>query len=169
MTAVTTDEIYTLAKKVYAGLCKGKMKIATAESCTGGMIGEALTAVPGMSECYGFGIISYANEAKISLLGVSADTLGKYGAVSPQTACEMADGALRLSGSDIAVSVTGIAGPGGGTPEKPVGLVYIGFAAKGQQTMAIRNVFDGDRNSVRSQTAAKALETVINYLACDNI
>ena len=164
-----TDEIYALAAKVYTELCKRKMKIATAESCTGGMIGEALTAVPGMSKCYGFGIISYANEAKISLLGVSADTLGKYGAVSPQTACEMADGALRLSGSDIAVSVTGIAGPGGGTSEKPVGLVYIGFAAKGQRTMAIRNIFDGDRNSVRIQTAAKALKTVINYLACDNI
>jgi len=146
-----------LANELFELLKKHSMTIATAESCTGGMIGETLTAIPGVSECYGFGVITYANEAKQKLLGVSAKTLENFGAVSSQTACEMAEGALHLSDADIAVAVTGIAGPGGGSAEKPVGLVYIGIALKGKGSIAYRNVFAGDRDSVRRSTVKTAI------------
>lgn len=146
-----------LANELFELLKKHSMTIATAESCTGGMIGETLTAIPGVSECYGFGVITYANEAKQKLLGVSAKTLENFGAVSSQTACEMAEGVLKLSGADIAVAVTGIAGPGGGSAEKPVGLVYIGIALKGKGSIAYRNVFAGDRDSVRRSTVKTAI------------
>ncbi len=117
-------------------LAEKGMTVAFAESCTGGLISERLTAIPGASEVFGFGFATYANEAKVKLLGVSPETLEKYGAVSEQTACEMARGALEVSGADIAISVTGIAGPDGGTAEKPVGLVYMGVAAKGKDVFA---------------------------------
>lgn len=108
-------------------LIRKKVTIATAESCTGGLVSERITEVPGASEIFGCGICSYANEIKHRVLGVSKETLAKYGAVSEQTAREMAAGVRKLAGADIGVSTTGIAGPGGGTPEKPVGLVYIGI------------------------------------------
>lgn len=103
------------------------LSISSAESCTGGMFAAALTDVPGISAVFDRGLVTYSNRAKTEELGVSPDTLSKYGAVSRETALEMAEGVRRVSGSDIGISVTGIAGPGGGTPEKPVGLVYIGF------------------------------------------
>lgn len=103
------------------------LSISSAESCTGGMFAAALTDVPGISAVFDRGLVTYSNRAKTEELGVSHDTLSKYGAVSRETALEMAEGVRRVSGSDIGISVTGIAGPGGGTPEKPVGLVYIGF------------------------------------------
>jgi nicotinamide-nucleotide amidase len=106
-----------------------KLTLSTAESCTGGLVSSAITNVSGSSEVFGFGVCTYANEAKMKLLGVKSETLEKYGAVSEQTAMEMAKGVKELSGSDISVSLTGIAGPGGGTEEKPVGLVYLGVAA----------------------------------------
>ena len=152
---------YQLAEKLYNKLKSKKLIVATAESCTGGLIGGALTAVPGMSECYGYGVVTYANEAKENLLGVRHSTLDAYGAVSPETACEMAQGILKLSGADIGVSVTGIAGPGGGSKEKPVGLVYIGIAVKGAEPVAYRNIFDGDREQVRHSTVRRALELVL--------
>ena len=155
---------YNIACKVYEELKKKGKTLATAESCTGGLIGATITAVPGVSECYGFGVVTYANEAKEKLLDVNHATLETFGAVSPETAKEMADGALKLSGSDIAVAVTGIAGPGGGTEEKPVGLVYIGVAVKGKETKAIKNIFDGTRDEVRAATVCKALELVLEEL-----
>lgn len=154
----------TLAFAVCRLLRERNMSIATAESCTGGMVGEALTSVSGSSECYGFGVVTYANEAKERLLGVRRDTLEVYGAVSEQTACEMALGALRLSGADIALSVTGIAGPDGGSAEKPVGLVYIGFAAKDGVCTSYKNVFGGDRSMVRSRAVNTALNIARLYL-----
>lgn len=159
-----TDSKYQLAKELYDILKEKNMTVATAESCTGGMIGAALTATPGMSECYGYGVVSYANEAKEQLLGVKRETLRKYGAVSEQTACEMAKGILELSKADVGISVTGIAGPGGGTKEKPVGLVYIGFTDKNGTCIAYRNIFDGDRDSVREQTVNKALKIIIDNI-----
>lgn len=149
--------MHLAAQKLYEALRDNNLKVATAESCTGGMIGAALTSVSGVSSCYGFGVVTYANEAKEKLLGVSHDTLESVGAVSPETAREMAQGALKMSGADIAISVTGIAGPDGGTKEKPVGLVYIGIARKGGECRAYKNNFSGSREDVRTQTVIKAL------------
>ena len=157
------------AEVLYEVLKSKNMTIATAESCTGGMIGAALTAVSGVSECYGFGVVTYANEAKEKLLGVSHTTLETVGAVSYETACEMAQGALKLSGADIAISVTGIAGPGGGTEEKPVGLVYIGIAQKNGEVKAYKNNFLGGRDAVRTQTVVKALELAIKTAKGESI
>lgn len=158
------NEKYILAKKLYEILKSKKMTVATAESCTGGMIGAALTSVAGMSECYEYGVVTYANEAKEKMLGVKHETLEQYGAVSEQTACEMALGTLKLSSSDVSVAVTGIAGPGGGSEEKPVGLVYIGYANKKGKCIAYKNIFSGDRESVREKTVIKALEILIENI-----
>jgi len=131
--------------------------IATAESCTGGLISAELTSVSGSSGCFGYGVATYSNEAKIKLLNVSETTLAKYGAVSPETAEEMACGLLSLSNADIALSITGIAGPCGGSPEKPVGLVYCGIAdIKGVDV--VQFMFSGSREEVRKKTVLNALE-----------
>lgn len=126
------DYIYScddeeLVQVVCRKLMEKELTISSAESCTGGMFAAALTEVPGISKSFQRGLVTYSNEAKMDELSVSSDTLEKYGAVSEETAIEMAEGLKRVSGSDICISVTGIAGPGGGTREKPVGLVYIGF------------------------------------------
>lgn len=135
-------------------------KLTTAESCTGGLIGAALTNQSGISAIYEGGFITYSNALKQRLLGVSAATLEAYGAVSPQTAEEMAAGALIQAQADVAVSVTGVAGPTGGTAEKPVGLVYIGIATK-HGSKSVRCMFDGNRDEIRSQTVTRALELVL--------
>lgn len=140
-------------------LKKNGKTLATAESCTGGMIGEQLTSVPGASEVYGFGFITYANEAKERILGVKHETLAAHGAVSEETAKEMAEGARRVSGADISVAVTGIAGPGGGTEEKPVGLVYIGISTN-DGTRAVRLNLSGNRQRIRIRTCLNALNLV---------
>ena len=129
---------------------------ATAESCTGGLIGGALTAVPGSSEWYMGGVISYANSVKTGLLGVSEADLAAYGAVSEAVVRSMALGACRVTGADIACAVSGVAGPGGGTPEKPVGTVWIGWCLHGE-TRAEKFLFDGDREAVRAQTVEEAV------------
>lgn len=132
------------------------MTCATAESCTGGGIGSAITAVPGSSEVYWGGVISYDNSVKHGVLGVAEETLATVGAVSGETAAQMAAGVRRLLKTDIAVSVTGIAGPGGGTPEKPVGLVWFGLATPdGVRTE--KALFTGDREEVRAKTVLHAL------------
>lgn len=148
-----------MKESVIRTLIDKKITIATAESCTGGMLGKEITSVSGASEIYGFGFITYANEAKMQLLGVKKETLEKYGAVSKETAMEMAIGARKNAQSDIAVSTTGIAGPGGGTKEKPVGLVYISLAYEGG-TQVKRLNLSGDRDSVRKQTC----ENVFNFI-----
>ncbi len=129
---------------------------ATAESCTGGGVGAAITAVPGSSEVFLGGVISYANAVKADVLGVKPETLATVGAVSSETAAQMADGARRLLKADLAVSVTGVAGPGGGTPEKPVGLVWFGLSAP-QGTRTERALFVGDRAAVREFAVTHAL------------
>ncbi len=144
---------------------------ATAESCTGGLISAELTSVSGSSDVFGFGVCTYANEAKMKLLGVKAETLDTVGAVSEETAVQMAEGVRKLSGADIAVSVTGIAGPTGGTAEKPVGTVYIGCSMEGR-TLAVRYLFTGkvfpeakdSREAVRYETALTALDTIIKEI-----
>lgn len=129
---------------------------ATAESCTGGGIGSAITAVPGSSEVFLGGIISYANSVKERVLGVRPETLASVGAVSSETAAQMADGARRVTGADIAVSVTGIAGPGGGSAEKPVGLVWFGLSSA-DGTRTEKAIFPGDRDAVRKAAVTHAL------------
>ena len=113
-------------------LIEKNISISCAESCTGGLFAGALTDIPGISAVFERGIVTYSNRAKMEELGVSSDTLERYGAVSPQTACEMAEGLKEKTGSDLCISVTGIAGPDGGTEEKPVGLVYIGISYEGR-------------------------------------
>ena len=132
-------------------------KIATAESCTGGLIAGTLTAIAGSSDVYDRGWVTYSNEAKREQLGVPSMVLEARGAVSGEVAEAMAKGALHRSQADVAVSVTGIAGPGGGSAEKPVGLVYIGLARKDGWSQVERCQFDGDRDSIRRQTVTRAL------------
>ena len=139
------------------------LTVATAESCSGGLVAAALTDVPGASDVFGWGLVTYSNRAKAELLGVSPDTLEEKGAVSAETAAEMVRGLLKLSGADVALATTGIAGPGGGSAEKPVGLVYIGCGGKGGVTVE-RRVFAGDRSAVRRQAVKRALDMLAQYL-----
>ena len=145
------------AAALLAALQARGLTLATAESCTGGLIAAALTAIPGSSAVVTRGFVTYSNEAKRDMLGVSWGVLEGYGAVSESVARRMAEGALRQSGADLAVSCTGIAGPGGATPGKPVGLVFIGAARKGGATQVLRRVFPGDRAAVRAATVEQAL------------
>lgn len=142
---------------------KGWM-MTTAESCTGGLIAAAITAVPGSSAVFDRGFVTYSNESKIEMLGVGEDTLKDHGAVSEQTAKEMAAGALRKSRAHVVVAVTGIAGPDGGSADKPVGLVYIGYGLRGGDVKAAKHNFTGPRESVREQTAAAALNYALSLL-----
>lgn len=141
-------------------LLEKKLKIATAESCTGGLISKTITEVSGASAVFDCGVCSYANSIKEKLLGVKKETLDTYGAVSEQTAYEMAKGILNLAGADIGVSVTGIAGPTGGTIDKPVGLVYIGIATKNDVIVHKCNFQNGEnigREHIRTLSCIKAL------------
>jgi nicotinamide-nucleotide amidase len=144
--------------KLYEG--RG-LKIVTAESCTGGMIAAALTDIAGASAVFERGFVTYSNDSKIDLLGVLPDYIASYGAVSGEVAEAMADGALTYSLADIAVSVTGIAGPDGGTEKKPVGLVYIGIATKDGARFHYQNIFKGDRDDIRHQATAEALRLLL--------
>ena len=139
------------------------LKLAVAESCTGGLVSHRITNVPGSSDYFLGGITAYAYEAKVKLLGVSWDTLTRYGAVSRETVLEMARGARSKLEADIGVSVSGIAGPGGGLPEKPVGLTWIGLSA-GDSEEARSFVFPGDRLAVKEQAAEQALQMINEYL-----
>jgi nicotinamide-nucleotide amidase len=144
-------------------LRKRELKLALAESCTGGLIADRITNVPGSSEYFLGGIVAYANEAKVALLGLSWDTLNTKGAVSQETVLEMARGTRRILNTDIAVSVTGIAGPGGGTPEKPVGTVWIGLVAKeGEWTRLFQ--FSGNREQNKISSANAALQMLLDFL-----
>ena len=139
------------------------LTLATAESCTGGLVGHLLTNVPGSSDYYLGGMITYSNQAKAGLLGVRQETLEQHGAVSRETVLEMARGVRLAFDAHIGVSISGIAGPTGGTPEKPVGLVWIGLSVTGFDT-AWRHQFSGERLSVKEQSAQAALQHVIDYL-----
>lgn len=149
----------TIEKVVGDLLIKNNLKISTAESCTGGMIASRLVSISGISDAFLEGAVTYSNEAKVRTLNVKEETLKKYGAVSEETAREMAEGIAKRTGSDIAVVTTGIAGPGGGTEEKPVGLVYIGLYYKGE-VFVYKNVFNGNRQTVRTKATVRALDIV---------
>ena len=149
----------SLEEEVARLLRERKLTMATAESCTGGMVSARLVGVPGVSSVFMEGLVTYSNEAKMQLLGVKASTLARFGAVSRETAGEMAEGGCARAGTDVCVSTTGIAGPDGGTEEKPVGLVYMACCVKGRTT-AERHMFAGDRQQIREPSAQNALELV---------
>ncbi|BBB28606.1 CinA family protein [Neptunomonas japonica] len=153
-----------LAEEAGIALKSHAAVLATAESCTGGGIAQAVTAVAGSSEWFGCGYVTYSNEAKQQMLGVNPDVIEAHGAVSEAVVRQMAEGALSQSGADIAVAVSGVAGPGGGTKDKPVGTVWLAWAIRGEATVAIGNLFLGDREQVRNQSIEKALEGIISLL-----
>ena len=146
-------------REIVEKLMEKTITVATAEYCTGGMIASAITDVPGSSGIFGYGMVTYSNEAKRKILGVQKETLEQYGAVSEQTAREMAQGLRERSGADIAVSTTGIAGPSGGTKDKPVGLVYVGCAdAHGVRVEKL--TLTGSRERIRNLAALRALDMI---------
>lgn len=144
------------AEKIVRLYTERRLMLATAESCTGGLIAACITAIPGSSAVLERGFVTYSNKAKIEEIGVPEPLIADKGAVSEEIAAAMAKGARAAAGTDIAVAVTGIAGPGGGSEEKPVGLVYIGLATRTGNDVR-RYLFKGDRTSVREQAALKAL------------
>jgi PncC family amidohydrolase len=164
MTKNLLSEIFGLSAELVAS-AQGKNKtLATAESCTGGLIGAAITATAGSSSVFQGGIIAYHNDIKISQLGVDPTTLNTQGAVSETVALQMAKGCRDRLRVDIAVSVTGIAGPGGGSIDKPVGTVWIGVATEGSVTAKLHNFTDMSRNKVRDYTCLEALQTLLRAL-----
>jgi len=152
-----SDSIRLASTELLERYRRAGLKIATAESCTGGLVAAALTSIAGSSDVVERGFVTYTNEAKEQQLGVPRLALLSYGAVSEPVARAMAEGAVRESLADVAVSVTGIAGPGGATADKPVGLVHFGLSRRGHDTLAERHVFDGDRDAVRAAALATAL------------
>ena len=139
------------------------LRLAVAESCTGGLVSHLITNVPGSSTYFMGGVIAYAYEAKVRLLGVSWRTLEKFGAVSQETVLEMASGARKALAADVGIAISGIAGPGGGTPEKPVGLTWIGLSTEGGDE-AYSYIWEGNRLAVKEKSARQALRLLKDYL-----
>jgi nicotinamide-nucleotide amidase len=155
------DALHALAGEVGARLRAHRHMVCTAESCTGGWIAKMITDIPGCSDWFDCGLAAYSYEAKQALLGVRQETLTNHGAVSRETVLEMVSGALIASGASLAVAVTGIAGPTGGTPEKPVGEVWVGWKRRGGYPKAEVFHFEGDREAIRRQTVAVALHGLL--------
>ncbi len=156
-TVFTAKEDVTLEERIVALMREKNLTLAVAESCTGGMLSSRIIDVAGVSDVYKAGFVTYANEAKQNLIGVKEETLLQYGAVSEQTAREMVLGAIKAGKADIAAATTGIAGPGGGTKEKPVGLVYIACGSVDDMVVE-RCLFDGSRSEIRQAAVEHALE-----------
>lgn len=162
------DSLAKLAEAVIKDLTGSSKAVATAESCTGGWIAKTITDIPGSSAVFGYGVVSYSNGAKESILGVKNETIEEHGAVSEQVVHEMANGALHLSGADIAVAVSGVAGPDGGTDDKPVGTVWFAWAVRDGANALVDTScehFSGDRELVRELTVAHALQGVLERIA----
>ena len=157
-------ELTDLAQALGERLSKRNMMLVTAESCTGGWVAQAVTAVPGSSDWFERGFVTYTNTAKQEMLGVSVDTLEQHGAVSEETVREMAQGALQHSHAQIALAVSGVAGPSGGSALKPVGTVCFGWAKKGAEPISRKMQFSGDREAVRRQAVVFALRGVLDLL-----
>ncbi|MGZ8142763.1 MAG: CinA family protein [Methylosarcina sp.] len=156
------DELLSMAAQLGNILGRHGLKLALAESCTGGWICQCITEIAGSSKWFDRGFVTYSNAAKIEMLGVDERTLQAFGAVSTETARNMAAGALRHSDADIALAVTGIAGPDGSTSEKPVGLVYLAWQRKGSDCRCIEQLFEGSRQQVRYQAVRKALRCLMD-------
>jgi nicotinamide-nucleotide amidase len=161
---LTDSGLYALAEQVGGALKSRALMLVTAESCTGGWVGEAVTMVPGSSDWYERGFITYTYISKREMLGVKVETLEQHGAVSEQTVKEMVTGALAASHAQVAVAVSGTAGPAGGTPEKPVGTVCLAWALRNGEPVAETRHFAGDREAVRRQSVVRALEGVLELL-----
>lgn len=161
---VNDDQLYQLAARIGISLRGQGLRLVTAESCTGGWLAKSLTDVPGSSGWFERGYVSYSNEAKQQELGVSLQILIAYGAVSREVAEAMAEGALRASGAMVAMAITGIAGPEGGTADKPVGLVWFGWAARDAAVRSEACRFSGDREAVRRQAVIRALQLIEDTL-----
>jgi nicotinamide-nucleotide amidase len=154
--------ILDLATRVLAHYRDQGLRLGTAESCTGGLISGALTAIPGSSDTFEGGFNTYSNEAKALMVGVDLDLIKRVGAVSAEVALAMAEGVLaRMPRVDVAISVTGIAGPGGGSVQKPVGLVYFGLATRGSPAQSWRRIFPGDRDGIRMASVQDALGALL--------
>ncbi|PJK08126.1 damage-inducible protein CinA [Lysobacteraceae bacterium NML120232] len=164
MNIPTDSQLEQLARQTGDALRRQHLMLVTAESCTGGWIAKAATGISGSSEWFDCGMVAYSYEAKQALLGVRPETLEKHGAVSHECVAEMVAGALVHSGGSIAVAVTGIAGPGGGAPDKPVGTVWIGWKRRGDYARTELFQFSGDRDAVRRQTVAQALQGILKML-----
>ena len=164
MARVSDEELLRLARELGDKLLARGWMLATAESCTGGWVGQLLTALPGSSQWYERGFITYANAAKTEMLGVPAGLIEAHGAVSEEIAAAMAAGALKHSHAQATLAISGIAGPGGGSPQKPVGLVCYGWALKDGTLMSSTCRLDGDREEIRSRAVAAALRGLIDLL-----
>jgi nicotinamide-nucleotide amidase len=162
MARVSNEELQQLVGELGAKMLARGWMLTTAESCTGGWVGQLITTLPGSSQWYERGFITYSNAAKVEMLGVPEDTLATHGAVSEQTASAMAAGALAHSHAQAALAISGIAGPGGGTPQKPVGLVCYGWALEDGTLMSSTCRLDGDREEIRSRAVAAALRGLID-------
>jgi nicotinamide-nucleotide amidase len=161
------QEVESLAIELGAVLKRIGKKVAFAESCTGGAVCHIITNVPGSSEYFLGGVVAYSDHSKVKLLGVSEDTLKKHGAVSAETVSEMAAGVREYFESDIGISISGIAGPGGGSPEKPVGTVYVGID-DGEENKQYHYTFQGDRLFIKRETLLTALELIIERYGSEN-
>jgi nicotinamide-nucleotide amidase len=161
---LTGDDVTRLAERLGRAALRRSVMVATAESCTGGGVAEAITRISGSSEWFDRAFVTYTNSAKVEMLGVLPGTLADFGAVSEAVAGQMATGALAHSAADVSVAITGIAGPAGGTPTKPVGLVWIAWAHRGGEPQCRRFLFKGDRAAVRLQSVAVALQGLIDLL-----
>lgn len=153
-----------LLREVVHALKRQGLMLATAESCTGGWVAQAITSMAGSSEWFERGFVAYTNLAKREMLGVSTTILSRYGAVSEQTARAMAEGALTHSHAQVALAITGIAGPSGGTPEKPVGTVCFAWAGKKRDTQSRKQVFSGDREGVRRHAVITAIQGLLDFI-----
>lgn len=160
-------ELQMLAEKLGEVLTRRGLQLAVAESCTGGWVAQVMTSVAGSSRWFERGYVTYSNAAKMEMLGVQASTLGKHGAVSEATVREMAEGALTHSHAQVAVAITGIAGPGGGSLEKPVGSVWLAWSRQDRPTQARLAHFLGNRDAVRRQAVETALRGVMDLLSDD--
>lgn len=161
------DDLIKLSAQLGELLLKKGWSIATAESCTGGGVAAAITTIAGSSAWFGYGLVTYSNQAKEQLLGVKPETLELWGAVSKETVIEMAQGILGVSSADIAIAVSGIAGPGGGSPEKPVGGVWFAWMSKAGDLNVSHRQFAGDRQAIQRQAVFHALSGAIDFLPHD--
>jgi nicotinamide-nucleotide amidase len=162
-----SDSSAALVTRIAEKLKAENARVSTAESCTGGWLAKTLTDLPGSSDWFEYGFVSYGNNAKQDLLAVPAETLDRYGAVSAEAVAAMADGALSRSGAELAVAVTGIAGPDGGSADKPVGTVWFAWARRGHDPISRCRRFDGDRDAVRRQAVVAALSGLLELLDRD--
>lgn len=158
------DAAERLSARVGSLLRERGLRLVTAESCTGGMLAQVITSVPGSSRWFDRGFVTYSNRSKEELLGVQRDTLERHGAVSDQVVREMAEGALARGDGQVSVAISGIAGPQGGTPAKPVGTVWLAWAVAGRQTRSRSSHFAGDREMVRRQAVMAAMQGIVEAL-----